>query len=183
VVLLDEIEKAHPDVFNVLLQVLDEGRLTDGQGRTVDFKNTVLIMTSNIGSTYLMDSALSESEKNKAVQETLRGHFRPEFLNRVDEIIHFKSLGREQIKGIVRIQLQTVIDRLKGRKIELTFDEKAIDDLCAKGFDPQFGARPLKRVIQTEVLNPLSKELIAGTFKAGDKVTVTWAAGDLILVK
>lgn len=172
VVLLDEIEKAHPDVFNVLLQVLDEGRLTDGQGRTVDFKNTVLIMTSNIGSSYLMDQTLSENQKQKAVQDALRGHFRPEFLNRVDEIINFKPLGKDQIKGIVKIQLNTVIDRLKGRKINLVFDDKAIDDLCEKGFDPQFGARPLKRVIQAEVLNPLSKDLISGHFKSGDTVKV-----------
>lgn len=173
VVLLDEIEKAHPDVFNVLLQVLDEGRLTDGQGRTVDFKNTVLIMTSNIGSTYLMDSNLSEVQKAKAVQDALRGHFRPEFLNRIDEIINFKPLGMEQIRSIVKIQLAAVVDRLKARKINLVFDDKAIDSLCEKGFDPQFGARPLKRVVQTDLLNPLSKELIAGHFKAGETVRVT----------
>jgi ATP-dependent Clp protease ATP-binding subunit ClpB len=183
VVLLDEIEKAHPDVFNVLLQVLDEGRLTDGQGRTVDFKNTVLIMTSNIGSPYLMDASLSDEQKAKAVQDTLRGHFRPEFLNRIDEIINFKPLGKEQIRNIVRIQLGTVIERLKARKINLVFDEKAIDDLCEKGFDPQFGARPLKRVIQSEVLNPLSKELISGHFKAGDSITVSMGDSCLVLKK
>jgi ATP-dependent Clp protease ATP-binding subunit ClpB len=183
VVLLDEIEKAHPDVFNVLLQVLDEGRLTDGQGRTVDFKNTVLIMTSNIGSSFLMDPQLSESEKTKAVQETLRGQFRPEFLNRIDEIINFKPLGKEQIKGIVKIQLEAVVERLKGRKINLVFEDKAIDDLCEKGFDPQFGARPLKRVIQAEVLNPLSKELISGHFKAGDTVRVSYDSKGLKLSK
>jgi ATP-dependent Clp protease ATP-binding subunit ClpB len=183
VVLLDEIEKAHPDVFNVLLQVLDEGRLTDGQGRTVDFKNAVMIMTSNIGSPFLMDTSLTEDQKVKAVQDTLRTHFRPEFLNRVDEIVYFKPLGREQIKGIVKIQLEAVIERLKGRKISLVFDEKAIDDLCEKGFDPQFGARPLKRVIQTEVLNPLSKELIAGHFKAGDTVRVALGKVGIALTK
>lgn len=173
VVLLDEIEKAHPDVFNILLQVLDEGRLTDGQGRTVDFKNTVLIMTSNIGSQYLMDASLSETQKSKAVQETLRAQFRPEFLNRIDEIIYFKTLGQEQIKDIVRIQLDAVIERLKGRKINMVFDDKVLKELSDKGFDPQFGARPLKRVIQTEVLNPLSKALIAGQFKSGDTVKAT----------
>lgn len=183
VVLLDEIEKAHPDVFNILLQVLDEGRLTDGQGRTVDFKNTVLIMTSNIGSHFLMDSKLSEAQKIKSVQETLRGHFRPEFLNRIDEIIHFKPLGKDQIKGIVKIQLAAVVDRLKARKINLVFDESAIDDLCEKGFDPQFGARPLKRVIQTEVLNPLSKELISGHIKPGESIKVKIIEGTLKLVK
>jgi len=170
VVLLDEIEKAHPDVFNILLQVLDEGRLTDGQGRTVDFKNTVLIMTSNIGSHFLMDSQLSEAQKLKSVQETLRGHFRPEFLNRIDEIINFKPLGKEQIKAIVKIQLNAVVERLKGRKINFIFEDSAISELSDKGFDPLYGARPLKRVIQTEVLNPLSKELIAGHFKAGDTI-------------
>ena len=174
VILLDEIEKAHPDVFNILLQVLDEGRLTDGQGRTVDFKNTVLIMTSNIGSQFLMDSSLSDSQKANSVQGALRSHFRPEFLNRVDEIINFKPLGKEQIKGIVRIQLDVVTNRLKGRKINLIFDDKVVEDLCEKGFDPQFGARPLKRVIQTELLNPLSKELIAGTIKPGDTIKVVW---------
>jgi ATP-dependent Clp protease ATP-binding subunit ClpB len=183
VVLLDEIEKAHPDVFNILLQVLDEGRLTDGQGRTVDFKNTVMIMTSNIGSTYLMDAALSPEQKNKAVQETLRSHFRPEFLNRVDEIINFQPLGKEQIRGIVRIQLQLIVERLKARKIHLTFDEAAIDEICEKGFDPQFGARPLKRVIQTELLNPLSKALIAGQFKNGDSVRVGLSEEGLTLNK
>ncbi len=183
VVLLDEIEKAHPDVFNVLLQVLDEGRLTDGQGRTVDFKNTVLIMTSNIGSPYLMDTSLSDAQKAKAVQDTLRSHFRPEFLNRIDEIINFKPLGKEQIKGIVKIQLNTVIERLKARKINLVFDEKAIDDLCEKGFDPQFGARPLKRVIQSELLNPLSREIISGQFKPGDTVNVNLTKAGLILTK
>lgn len=170
VVLLDEIEKAHPDVFNILLQVLDEGRLTDGQGRTVDFKNTVLIMTSNMGSHYLIDPTLSEAQKMKAVQETLRSHFRPEFLNRIDEIVNFKPLGREQIKLIVKIQLNAVVERLKERKINFIFEESAVEELCEKGFDPQYGARPLKRVIQSEILNPLSKELIAGHFKAGDIV-------------
>lgn len=183
VVLLDEIEKAHPDVFNVLLQVLDEGRLTDGQGRTVDFKNAVLIMTSNIGSPYLMDSNLTDAQKAKAVQDALRNHFRPEFLNRIDEIINFKPLGKEQIKSIVKIQLNAVIERLKARKISLVFDEKAIDDLCEKGFDPLFGARPLKRVIQTELLNPLSKELIAGQFKSGDTVKVSLGKDGLKLTK
>lgn len=172
VVLLDEIEKAHPDVFNVLLQVLDEGRLTDGQGRTVDFKNTVLIMTSNIGSHALMDLSLSEEKRNKTVQDTLRSHFRPEFLNRIDEIVYFRPLGEEQINGIVRIQLETVKERLKAKKINLEIDDSAIAYLCKKGYDPQFGARPLKRVIQSDVLNTLARELISGHFKPGDHVKV-----------
>ncbi len=172
VVLLDEIEKAHSDVFNVLLQVLDEGRLTDGQGRTVDFKNTVLIMTSNIGSHFLMDNKLSETQKLQGVQESLRTQFRPEFLNRIDEVIHFKPLGKDEIRGIVKIQLNSVVDRLKGRKIQIEFSDEAMGELCEKGFDPQFGARPLKRVIQSYILNPLSKELISGHIKAGDTVFV-----------
>jgi ATP-dependent Clp protease ATP-binding subunit ClpB len=172
VVLLDEIEKAHPDVFNVLLQVLDEGRLTDGQGRTVDFKNTVLIMTSNIGSHALMDLSLNEEKRIKTVQEALRAHFRPEFLNRIDEIVNFKPLGEEQITGIVRIQLEAVKERLKAKKISLEIEESAITYLSKKGYDPQFGARPLKRVIQSDVLNTLARELISGHFRPGDNVKV-----------
>lgn len=175
VVLLDEIEKAHPDVFNILLQVLDDGRLTDGQGRTVDFKNTVLIMTSNIGSQSIIDPNLKEEQKQKAVMDALRAHFRPEFLNRVDETIIFHSLGEGQIAGIVKVQLDQVVKRLKAKKINLEFDKDAIDYLAKKGFDPIYGARPLKRVIQSELLNPLSKEIIAGTLKSGDTLKVTKA--------
>lgn len=181
VVLLDEIEKAHPDVFNILLQVLDEGRLTDSQGRTVDFKNTVIIMTSNIGSHALQDSKLSEEKKQEAVMGALRAHFRPEFLNRVDETIVFKSLEQKQINNIVRIQLDDVIKRLQARKIHIEFDEKAIEYLGRRGFDPLYGARPLKRVIQTELLNPLSKSLIAGQYKAGDTIKVKANGQGLII--
>jgi ATP-dependent Clp protease ATP-binding subunit ClpB len=165
VVLLDEVEKAHPDVFNILLQVLDDGRLTDGQGRTVDFKNTVLIMTSNVA------------------PEALRTTFRPEFLNRIDETVQFKSLGREQISGIVEVQLKLVLDRLAQKKIQMTLSEKAKSFLAEKGYDPVFGARPLRRVIQTELLNPLSKEMIAGHIKSGDLVKVDFEAGKLKLSK
>ncbi|MGE5085677.1 MAG: ATP-dependent chaperone ClpB [Bacillota bacterium] len=172
VVLLDEVEKAHPDVFNILLQVLDDGRLTDGQGRTVDFKNTVLIMTSNVGSQSILDASMSEDSKHKAVTEALRDHFRPEFLNRIDEVVIFNSLGQSQIAGIVKVQLDLVAQRLKGRKISIDFDTKAIEFLATKGYDPIYGARPLKRVIQTELLNPLSKEIISGHVKAGDTVHV-----------
>ncbi len=170
VVLLDEIEKAHPDVFNVLLQVLDDGRLTDGQGRTVDFKNTVLIMTSNIGSQALMDESLDEGGKEKAVFQALKTHFRPEFLNRIDETVIFHSLGEEQLKGIVEIQLAGVRSRLAEKKVHLEFDDRALLYLGKKGFDPVFGARPLKRVIQTEVLNPLAKALISHEVQAGDQL-------------
>jgi ATP-dependent Clp protease ATP-binding subunit ClpB len=179
VVLLDEIEKAHPDVFNILLQVLDDGRLTDGQGRTVDFKNTVLIMTSNVGSQAILDPAMSELEKRDAVLEALRKQFRPEFLNRIDETVIFNSLGENQIAGIVKVQLNLVEQRLKAKKIQIAFDDLAIEFLAKKGYDPIYGARPLKRVIQTELLNPLSKEMISGRVKAGDSVKVS--ASDLHL--
>ncbi|MDG0815682.1 ATP-dependent chaperone ClpB [Bdellovibrio svalbardensis] len=179
VVLLDEIEKAHPDVFNILLQVLDDGRLTDGQGRTVDFKNTVLIMTSNVGSQAILDLNMSEEQKRSAVLDALRNHFRPEFLNRIDETVIFNSLGENQIAGIVKVQLDLVAQRLRAKKIAIDFDNKAIEFLAKKGYDPIYGARPLKRVIQTELLNPLSKELIAGKVKSGDTVKVSAADNHL----
>lgn len=172
VVLFDEIEKAHPDVFNILLQVLDEGRLTDSQGRTVDFKNTVIIMTSNMGSQFLVDTQLDEKAKEKAVMDVLKNTLRPEFLNRIDEIVMYKPLGKEQIRDIVRVQLASVIERLKAKKVTVTFKDETLDKLAEKGFDPIYGARPLKRVIQTDILNPLSKKLIAGEIKAGDKLTL-----------
>ncbi len=179
VVLLDEIEKAHPDVFNILLQVLDDGRLTDGQGRTVDFKNTVLIMTSNVGSQAILDLNMTEQQKRDAVMDALRSHFRPEFLNRIDETVIFNSLGENQIAGIVKVQLDLVAQRLRAKKITIDFDNKAIEFLAKKGYDPIYGARPLKRVIQTELLNPLSKELIAGKVKSGDTVKVSAADNHL----
>ena len=172
VVLLDEVEKAHPDVFNILLQVLDDGRLTDGQGRTVDFKNTVLIMTSNLGSQAIMDPALTASQRESSIQEALRQHFRPEFLNRIDETVIFNRLGQDLLEGIVRIQLQQVERRLQEKRIALEFSDGALDYLALKGFDPVFGARPLKRVIQSEVLNPLARDIIGGKVKAGDLVKI-----------
>ena len=172
VILFDEIEKAHPDVFNILLQVLDDGRLTDGQGRTIDFKNSILIMTSNIGSQAIMDPGLSPAQREAAIQEAMRAHFRPEFLNRIDEVVIFNQLSKEQLKGIVRIQLQQVEKRLLDKRITMEFDESSLRFLSDKGFDPVFGARPLKRVIQAEILNPLAKEMIAGRVKAGDVVNV-----------
>ncbi|WP_409480260.1 ATP-dependent chaperone ClpB [Pseudobdellovibrio sp. HCB154] len=164
VILLDEIEKAHPDVFNVLLQLLDEGRLTDGQGRTVDFKNTVIVMTSNLGA----------SQGSEAIQTALKSFFRPEFLNRVDDVIEFKPLSQENLNGIVKIQLQQVIDRLAQKSIKAEFTDSAIVYLGEKGFDPVFGARPLKRVIQTEVLNPLAKKMIAGDIKSDSMVKIDY---------
>ncbi len=172
VVLFDEVEKAHPDVFNVLLQVLDDGRITDGQGRTVDFKNTVLIMTSNIGSQYIMED-LPVEERNRRVQEALRGHFRPEFLNRIDEIIIFDRLDASQITNIVDIQLQRLLSRLQKQNITLVLDDSAKKFLGKEGYDPAYGARPLKRVIQREILDPLSLEILGGHFTEGDRIEAT----------
>ncbi len=172
VVLLDEIEKAHPEVFGVLLQVLDDGRLTDGQGRTVDFKNTILIMTSNIGSQALIDESVPRGKKEELVMEALRAHFRPEFLNRVDETVIFNPLGEAQLQDIVRVQLKQVEKRLLEKRIQLEFEEKAIKWLGEKGFDPIYGARPLKRVIQAEVLNPLAKLILENKVIGGSKVKI-----------
>lgn len=172
VVLLDEVEKAHPDVFNVLLQLLDDGRLTDGQGRTVDFKNTVVVMTSNVGSQTIMDEKLSQEAKESAVMNSLRDFFKPEFINRIDEVVVFKSLGRDLLDGIVKIQVEEVMKRLKDKEISLELDDSAVSYLADKGFDPVFGARPLKRVIQRELLNALAKDIIAGKLNTGDHVKV-----------
>jgi ATP-dependent Clp protease ATP-binding subunit ClpB len=172
VILLDEIEKAHPEVFNVLLQVLDDGRLTDGQGRTVDFKNTVLIMTSNVGSQALLDENMKPAQREAAVMDALRGHFRPEFLNRIDETVIFNSLGQEQLNAIVEVQLAQVSKRLQEKRIQLDFSKEALAWLAKKGFDPIYGARPLKRVIQQEVLNPLAKKILERSVNSGDKLKV-----------
>ncbi|GAG25495.1 unnamed protein product, partial [marine sediment metagenome] len=173
VILLDEIEKAHLDVYNTLLQILDDGRLTDGQGRTVNFKNTVIIMTSNIGSSYLqgMSSGRRQDIENK-VMSALRAQFAPEFLNRIDEVIIFNPLGKEEIRRIVDIQLSEVNQRLKEKDLKLEYSEKAKNYLAEKGFDPDYGARPLKRVIQREVLDPLAKYLLAGKFKEGTTIQI-----------
>jgi ATP-dependent Clp protease ATP-binding subunit ClpB len=176
VVLFDEIEKAHPDVFNVLLQVLDDGRITDGQGRTVDFKNTVIIMTSNVGSQFILD-ATDREVRNQRVMDALRNHFRPEFLNRVDEIIIFDRLAEQELKQIVDIQLIRVLNRLRQQNLELKLTESAKRLLAKEGFDPVYGARPLKRVIQRLVLDPLSLYVLEGKFAPGDKI-VADAAGE-----
>ena len=175
VVLFDEIEKAHPDVFNVLLQVLDDGRLTDGQGRTVDFRNTLIVMTSNIGGEYLVAQPEGEDIETVRAQvmADVRGHFRPEFLNRIDEIILFHRLKREQMGHIVDIQLAHLQKLLEDRKIALTLDAKARDWLAEKGYDPAYGARPLKRVIQKFVQDPLSELILSGRIKDGDKVSIS----------
>jgi ATP-dependent Clp protease ATP-binding subunit ClpB len=181
VVLFDEIEKAHSEVFNVLLQVLDDGRLTDSQGRTIDFRNTVIIMTSNLGSTYIQDSETRGMEQTRErVFDALRGHFRPEFLNRIDEIVIFHQLGREHLARIVDIQLEGVRERLAARQITLEVNESAKQWLAERGYDPVFGARPLKRVIQRELLDRLAKELIEGTIQDGDTVQVSVGEGDTL---
>jgi len=169
VVLFDEVEKAHGDVFNVLLQVLDDGRITDGQGRTVDFKNTVIIMTSNIGSQFIMED-LPVEERNRRVMEALRGHFRPEFLNRIDETIIFDRLSDKEITSIVDIQLRRLLKRLEQQGIRLELTEKAKEFLGKEGYDPAYGARPLKRVIQQQILNPLSVAILDGDFGEGDVI-------------
>ena len=171
VILLDEVEKAHPDVFNVLLQVLDEGRMTDGQGRTVDFRNTVIVMTSNLGSQTIQAMAGEEHEVVKiAVMAEVKGFFRPEFINRVDEIVVFHALGDAHIQSIARIQLQRLIDRLQAQDIRLEVGDSALAEIAQTGFDPTYGARPLKRAIQAEVENPLARRLLDGSMGPGDTI-------------
>jgi ATP-dependent Clp protease ATP-binding subunit ClpB len=175
VILLDEIEKAHPDVFNVLLQVFDDGRLTDGKGRTVDFKNTVIIMTSNFASQAILQ--LSEEkgadwEIEAHVKEALKKHFKPEFLNRIDETIIFHMLTKEHLQQIVEIQVRDLINRLRDRHLTLEFTDTAKQQLMDEGYDPSFGARPLKRVIQQRLENKLATEIIAGKFSEGDTIRI-----------
>jgi ATP-dependent Clp protease ATP-binding subunit ClpB len=183
VVLFDEIEKAHPDVFNVLLQVLDDGRLTDGQGRTVDFKNVVLILTSNIGSQAIIDLGADDaSEMDRRVMEALRGHFKPEFLNRVDDVILYHQLGADQIGRIVDIQLCGLKKLLAERRIEIDFSPAALEFLAKEGFDPQYGARPVKRVIQRSIQDPLAIRVLEGDFPPGSKVHADVSASGEALV-
>jgi len=175
VVLLDEIEKAHPDVFNVLLQVFDDGRLTDGKGRTVDFKNTVLIMTSNFAGQQILQLSEEEGaewEIEAHVKDALKKYFKPEFLNRIDETIIFHLLSRENLERIVQIQLRYLAERLKGRNLDVEFTDAARGQLIDEGYDPSFGARPLKRVIQQRLENRLAAELIAGKYAEGDKIRI-----------
>ena len=175
VILLDEIEKAHPDVFNVLLQVFDDGRLTDGKGRTVDFKNTVIIMTSNIAShqiQQLTEESGADWEIEAHVKDALKQLFKPEFLNRIDEIIVFHMLGKEYLRKIVDIQLNYLAERLDGRNIQVEFTDSAREQIMDEGYDPAFGARPIKRTIQQQLENPLAAELLAGKFADGDKIRI-----------
>jgi ATP-dependent Clp protease ATP-binding subunit ClpB len=182
VILMDEVEKAHPDVFNVLLQVLDDGRLTDGQGRTVDFRNTVIVMTSNLGSDLIQNLAGEENYESmkSAVMEVVGGHFRPEFINRIDEAVVFHPLGREQIRAITSIQIDYLRQRLAERELGLSVSEVALDRLGEAGFDPVYGARPLKRAIQHQLENPLAREILAGRFHSGQVVEVDAEGGELV---
>jgi ATP-dependent Clp protease ATP-binding subunit ClpB len=181
VILLDEVEKAHPDVFNVLLQVLDDGRLTDGQGRTVDFRNTVIVMTSNLGSQRIQELAGEENyERMKgAVMEVVGAHFRPEFINRIDEAVVFHPLGREQIRAITTIQIDYLRKRLAERELGLKLSDAVLDKLGEAGFDPVYGARPLKRAIQQQLENPLAQEILAGHFHPGQVVEISLEGGRL----
>jgi len=181
VILLDEVEKAHADVFNILLQVLDDGRLTDGQGRTVDFRNTVIVMTSNLGSHVIQDLAGKDNyaEMKKSVMEIVDQHFRPEFINRIDESVVFQPLSRENIRMICSIQMKQLGERMAERSLELVVSDEALDYIGNAGFDPVYGARPLKRAIQQEVENPMAHFILAGKFEPGEKVYVNVVDGKL----
>ena len=185
VILLDEIEKAHPDVFNILLQVLDDGRLTDGQGRTVDFRNTVIVMTSNLGSQFIQESASEENyaAMKRGVMEIVSQHFRPEFLNRIDDVVVFHPLARTQIHSIAAIQIATLQQRLRERDIGLELTEAALDQIGVAGFDPVYGARPLKRAIQQLIENPLAQQILAGKFGLGDTVLGDVVDGQMVFRK
>jgi ATP-dependent Clp protease ATP-binding subunit ClpA len=191
VILLDEIEKAHPDVFNILLQILEDGRLTDAKGRTASFKNAILIMTSNIGSEHIAkmsslgflregDEIEKESLKDK-VMEALKQDFRPEFLNRIDEIVIFNYLGKKEIRKIVDLEMGKVAERLMARKIKIRVSEKAKELLAEQGFDPNLGARPLKRIIQKKVLDPLALKIVSGIVRSGDEVAIDAESGKIII--
>ncbi|MDX9815732.1 MAG: ATP-dependent chaperone ClpB [Smithellaceae bacterium] len=182
VLLFDEIEKAHPDVFNILLQILDDGRLTDGHGRTVDFKNTIVIMTSNVGSQWIQDVALDAREKQNRAMEALRATFKPEFLNRIDDIITFRALALEDINHIIDIQLALIDRRLKERKMSIELSGEAKKHIAQTGYSPVYGARPLKRALQKLILDPLAMEILAGKFAEGDKIKVSLSKKDEIIL-
>ena len=190
IILLDEIEKAHPDVFNILLQVLDDGRLTDGQGRTVDFRNCVIVMTSNLGSQKIQELSTNRTksddnyaEMKNAVMETVSDHFRPEFINRIDELVVFHPLAQEEIREIAGIQFEYLRNRLSERQMDIELSEAALDKLGEAGFDPVYGARPLKRAIQQQVENPLAQDILSGKFMAGDVIYVDVDNNTLIFTK
>jgi ATP-dependent Clp protease ATP-binding subunit ClpB len=181
VVLLDEVEKAHPEVFDVLLQVLDDGRLTDGQGRTVDFRNVILILTSNLGSHFLVDPVLSAAEKKESVLETVRVSFKPEFLNRLDDIVVFSALAKDELRHIARLQTDRLAARLRDRRLTLEVTDEALDWLADEGNDPAYGARPLRRLVQTAIGDQLAREILSGEVRDGDTVRVD-RAGDRLIV-
>jgi ATP-dependent Clp protease ATP-binding subunit ClpB len=182
VLLFDEIEKAHHDVFNIFLQILDEGRLTDAKGRTVDFRNTLIIMTSNIGTSYIGDTSIPYEDRKQGIEQELKMHFKPEFLNRVDEIIIFNPLSKENIRDIVKLQLNLMAKRLRERGITLELTKKAFDFLVDVGYDPAFGARPLKRAIQKHIMNPLAMRLLEGDV-SGDVTIKIDSDGKSIIFK
>ena len=179
VVLFDEVEKAHPEVFDLLLQVLDDGRLTDGQGRTVDFRNVIMILTSNLGSQYLVDPELSDDDKEQAVQDLVRQAFKPEFVNRLDDIVVFQALGQEDLGSIVELYIDRLQTRLSDRRLELAVTPSARTWLAERGYDPIYGARPLRRLMQHEIDDKLATALLAGTVRDGDLVTVDLADDSL----
>ncbi|MCX5752885.1 MAG: AAA family ATPase, partial [Candidatus Krumholzibacteria bacterium] len=184
VILFDEIEKAHPDVFNILLQLLDDGRLTDSQGRTVDFKNTIVIMTSNLGNQFLKErDVASEEEIARRMTDTLRSFFRPEFLNRVDETIVFHTLSRDDILKIVDLQVGAVNERLSEKNLSLRLTASARNAFMEHGYSPDFGARPLKRLIQKWLLDPLARLVIEGAVAEGDTIQADWKGGAIVLAK
>ncbi len=184
-ILLDEIEKAHADVFNILLQVMDDGRLTDGHGRTVDFRNTVLVMTSNLGSEAIQ--ALTEAGDIQAIKDTVMGvvgqHFRPEFINRVDDIVVFHPLSKDDVHQIAEIQLAILRERLKDQELGIELTDRAVKDLVEEGYDPVYGARPLKRAIRKRIENPLASRLLSGEFSGGDVIEVDVLDGRFVFKK
>jgi len=182
VVLLDEVEKAHPEVFDVLLQVLDDGRLTDGQGRVVDFKNVILILTSNLGSQFLIDPELNEAQKSEGVMAMVRGHFKPEFLNRLDDIVIFSALDRSELGQIVELNIDRLSKRLEQRRLQLAVTPAARQWLADKGYDPIYGARPLRRLMQQQIDDKLANLLLAGTIHDGSLVRVDVAEDGVALI-
>ncbi len=180
-ILLDEVEKAHPDVFDILLQVLDDGRLTDGQGRTVDFRNTILVLTSNLGSQFIADPTLSPQVRRESVMVAVREAFKPEFLNRLDDVLVFEQLGRDDLTRIVDLQLDRLRDRLRDRRITLTVHPAAKAWLSDVGYDPVFGARPLRRLVQTAIGDQLARQLLAGEIRDGDETVVDAIPGGAAL--
>ena len=181
VVLLDEVEKAHPEVFDVLLQVLDDGRLTDGQGRTVDFRNVILVLTSNLGSQYLVDPMLSDDEKREAVMSAVRSSFKPEFLNRLDDVVLFDPLSLDELGHIVELQVAALANRLKDRRLTLEVSPAAREWLALEGYDPAYGARPLRRLVQREIGDRLARLILAGQIHDGDTVVVDRGEDGLVV--